>query len=350
MVVVCHHSSGVVGDCIASFRRASRAAGVDSHVVLVEQSEDAVEQRAVDAVTADVMVVRPNRGYAAGLNAGIESADGDVLLLANPDLVFTRDSVAGLISGLDAGFDVVGPQLVWDRSGSVLFPPAENPAPTAELARTLRRRWRPWWRLGLSRWIEGLWRVWSAAGPAEVASLRGPLLVLRRAAADRLGPLDEGYFLYYEETEWLLRARRMGQRFAVVGPSRVVHAWGHATSRLGDRARVEETARERFFDRNYPRVWRSVLRSAAGRHAPHTGVRGRVVAGPAEVGEIDADLWLFSTFRHLQPSVGAVRCARPPEEITELARTGGWYAVAAARVGGRWAVRGSWTWGHRERG
>ena len=344
MVVVCHHSSEVLSGCVESFRRGAGAAGVEPEVVLVEQSEDSGEETAAAAVGPEQLLVRPNRGYAAGLNAGIGPAHGEILLLANPDLVFDEHSLSGLLAGLDEGFDVVGPQLTWDRAGEVLFPVAEDPAPRAELVRSLRRRWQRPWLTWLGSWLDDMWRVWSARGTVEVPCLRGPLLALRRDTADRLGPLDEEYFLYYEETEWLWRARRLGSRFAVAGGSRVEHHWGHSTARRDDRSLIEQAARDRFFMRNYGPLWRWALRQAAAGEAG-AGVTGREVTGPGEIPETPADLWLFSTFRHLEPSVGAVGCSRPPDGIVEVGAEGRWFALAAARNGGRWQPRGSWTWG-----
>jgi GT2 family glycosyltransferase len=344
MVVVCHHSSDVLGSCVESFRRASKDAGLSNEVVVVEQSEDSDQRRAVEAAGAERVLVRPNRGYAAGLNAGIGCASGEILLLANPDLVFTVDSVSALVSGLDAGFDVVGPQLTWDRAGTVLFPPAENPAPVAELTRTLRRRWRPWWRLGLAPWIERLWRVWSADGPVEVPCLRGPLLVLSRDTSNRLGPLDEGYFLYYEETEWLWRARRRRARLGVVGDAKVVHHWGHSTGRRVDATEIEAVSRERFFRRNYPALWRWVLRRIDGGTST-AGISGPEVAGCADVPETEADLWLVSSFRHLQPAIGCLRRSRLPDRVAEVADRGEWHALAVTRTERGWRIAGAWTWG-----
>ncbi|MBD3853733.1 MAG: glycosyltransferase, partial [Acidobacteria bacterium] len=98
LIVVCHRSSGVLRDCVESFRREAGAAGVEAEVIAVEQSEDSGEVRRVAGASVDVLLERPNRGYAAGLNAGVAEAGGDVLLLANPDIRFFDGSVATLMA------------------------------------------------------------------------------------------------------------------------------------------------------------------------------------------------------------------------------------------------------------
>jgi len=223
LIVVCHRSSEVLPQCVESFRREAGAAGVEAEVVAVEQSEDSDEVRRVADAAVDVLLERPNRGYAAGLNAGVVEAGGDVLLLANPDIRFFDGSVGALVTALQKGFDVIGPRFVWDADGAILLPPAEDPSPSAELGRDLQRRWRWVWARGLSRGLEETWREWTTEETLAVNNLRGALLVASRETIDRLGPFDEDYFLYYEETEWLWRARRRGARLGLAAGARVQH-------------------------------------------------------------------------------------------------------------------------------
>jgi GT2 family glycosyltransferase len=317
---------------------------VAGEVVVIEQSEDPAEVERIDGLGADRVEVRPNRGYAAGLNAGIAAARGSTLLLANPDTVFCAGSLKALLEAIAEGYDVVGPQLVWDDGGEILFPPAEDPRWTSELWRTLRSRRRLAWDAGLHGVLDEWWRVWTAARPVEVAALRGPLLAASRAAVDRLGPLDEGYFLYYEETEWLRRGRRRAARFAVAAGARVVHRAGHATAHTGGREATEAASRERFFARNYGAASRWLLRRCAAGEAS-TGIVAEPVAGPHSVPERAAELWLISTFRHLMPAVGVVGRPILPASLERVTTGGPWYAAAAARDGGRWRLTGCWSWG-----
>jgi hypothetical protein len=177
----------------------------------------------------------------------------------------------------------------------------------------------------------------------EVAGLRGALLAVPRAVMERFGPLDEDYFLYYEETEWLWRARRRGARLAVAADAMVVHRWGHSTARREDRERLEQSSRQRFFHRNYGALWLFLLRRcAAGERS--AGMSAETVAGPEAVPETAADLWLVSIYRHLVPAGGAVRRSTLPASVAELAAEGRWYALAAVRDTAGWRTVGGWTW------
>jgi GT2 family glycosyltransferase len=344
LIVVCHHSSRVLSQCVESFRREATAAGIEAEVVAVEHSEDVAELARVEAVGVDRLLERPNRGYAAGLNSGSAEARGEVLLLANPDIRFFPGSVGALLDGIDKGFDVVGPQFVWDDDGHVLLPAAEDPAPRAEVGRAIRRRSPRMWAANLSRSFEETRRLWTAEETLPVAGLRGALLAVTRNALGRFGPFDEGYFLYYEETEWLWRARRRGARLGLAAGARVQHRWGHATGQSDGAAEREETSRRRFVARNYGGLWRRILRasSGGGSRQPMTLVR---LDDEASIPEAENDLWLASPFPHLMPALGSVDARSMPSAFLDFCRAWRWVVASATREDGEWRITGAWTWG-----
>jgi GT2 family glycosyltransferase len=225
LVLVTYRSSAVAPLAVASFREEVRRHGVTSEVVIVDHSADDNEAARLRSLDPEKLLVLPNRGYAAGVNAGFGAASGGTIVVGNPDLAFGKGSAAALLGALDEGWSVVGPQFVL---GDFLFPPADLQTPREEIGRWLAGRHGPAWRrrlrLELSRWL----RVWTAAGPVAVPALSGALLAFRRRVFDLVGPWDEGYFLYFEEADWLRRAAGKGLRFAQVPAARVEHQWGHA--------------------------------------------------------------------------------------------------------------------------
>jgi len=343
LVVVCHHSSRVLSHCVESFRREATAAGVEPEVVAVEHSEDAAELARVETIGVDRLLERPNRGYAAGLNSGIAEAGGDVFLLANPDIRFFPGSVGEMLDGIEGGFDVVGPQFIWDDDGEVLLPAAEDPAPRAEVGRALRRRSPRMWEAGLSRSLDETWRLWTAEETLPVAGLRGALLAVSRETLGRFGPFDEGYFLYYEETEWLWRARRRGARLGLAAGAKVQHRWGHATSQSDGAAEREEMSRRRFVARNYGGMWRRILRASGG--SGREPMKVLWLDDEANIPEAENDLWLASPFPHLMPALGAVRARSMPAPFLDFCRAWRWVVTSASRSGGDWRMTGAWTWG-----
>jgi GT2 family glycosyltransferase len=344
LVTVTYHSSQVLPACISSFRREAEQLRLSHEIVVVDCSESEDEYRAVKATGPDQCLKRENRGYAAGINAGAEAATGKLLVLANPDIELLAGSLGSLLDGLRQGYQVVGPQLVWDLQGRLFMPAPDDPGPMAELWRAMRRQWPSCWQRGLGRELERIRRVWQAPGPIAVPCLRGPALALSRETWSHLGPLDEGYFLYYEETEWLWRARRRGARLAVVGNAQVVHTWGHATNRLADRSQIEQQSQQRFYQRNYPQPVRWLLAQLQSCWS----VSSEKISGANALPERTADLWLLSPYPHLMPAGGWLgsreQLVEPPAALSQLTAVGAWNVAAASCDRGSWRLTGRWSW------
>ncbi len=275
LVVVSYRSAALAARAIASFREEAERANASPEVVVVVNSGDGDEARALSDVADRVLLPAANLGYAGGLNAGIAVARGELVLLANPDLVFLPGSVAALAAAVEgAGYAVAGPALFWDDAATLLLPPAEELRP-AELARRVlatradsaARLFRRDARRALSR--EALVR---AAETGEVSALSGALMAASRETLARAGPFDEGYRLYYEENDWQLRVRASGGRLLFAGGARVVHRYAQSTQR---EPRAEAWFREserRYFESHFGEAGqRALARSEAA-----------AAAGPAE--------------------------------------------------------------------
>lgn len=297
LILVTWRSSAVVGRAVASFRREVASLGRAGELVVVDHSEDPAEAERLRELSPDRLLVCPNRGYAAGINAGVAAATGEVLLLANPDVELGAGSLAALLAALDSGWQVVGPQFVL---GDFLFPPADLQTPAEELRRWLATLSPGLWRRHLRREVDRWRRVWEAQGPVAVPALSGALLALEARTVHALGPWDEGYFLYFEESDWLRRAVRAGRRLAVAPAARVRHAWGHA-ARPGAYDPVFAASRRRYFRRGFGALgeWVTAL--------PHGAppVPARPLPPPEALPAAPELLWLVSPSPLGFPAAGA---------------------------------------------
>jgi GT2 family glycosyltransferase len=308
LVLVAHRSSALLPAAVAAFRREAAASGRRPEVVVVEQSEDPAEAERAAACGPDRLLVRPNRGYAAGINAGCAEATARVLLVGNPDVELAGGALAPLLAALAAGWDVAGPRF---GLGALRFPPADAQTPRAELA---RRRAAPGarWRRHLGRELARWRRAWEATGPLAQPTLSGALLAFRRELLARAGPWDEGYFLYFEETDWLRRVSRLGGRLAMVPGAAAIHRWGHAAAPARFAGRFA-SSRERYFRRHFPWLGPLVLRWP---EAPPPS--------PAAEGERPTGAgwrWLLSPARHGFPAALLDAGAEPREAALALAAT-----------------------------
>jgi GT2 family glycosyltransferase len=264
-VIVNYRSGALAADCAAGLRRECLAAGVPLEVVVVDNSADAQERALLGTIDGvRYLPLETNAGYAGGIDRGVEAASGDVLLLANPDLRFLPGFLPPLLGALDrqdAG--AAGPRFTWDEEGRWLLPPLWLPTPGNELAKILARS-----RLRIRGPLLRAWHAlalpqWEATETACVPGLVGALFVVRRPVWDRVGPLDERFPLFFEDTDWFVRLSREGLGALLVPASRVIHLGGQSTVRSPARSLASFLeSEERYFELHFPSAARALRRVA----------------------------------------------------------------------------------------
>jgi len=136
LLVVNYRSSALALEAIRSARAATRG---PLQAVAVDNSVDPAEAEALRGA-ADVLVVSDrNLGYAAAINRGRRECDGEVIVAANPDVVFAGGAIDRLA---EANAAVAGPALFWDDAHEWLLPPADLHTARAVLGYALATRWR----------------------------------------------------------------------------------------------------------------------------------------------------------------------------------------------------------------
>lgn len=266
-IVVDWKSAAHTARLVPILRSEAAAAGIPLEVVVVDNAPDSPGRAELSALAGSgvLRLVTPggNTGFAGGLAAGVAASTGDTLLLANPDLLPARGSLAPLLDALGSA-DVAGPRFLWDEDGTFLLPPLFVPTLRGELARIRALAGDP---EPLRRFAQPIaLRSWEASSPLRVPALVGACLVLARALWERTGGFDGGYELFYEDTDWFRRLPR-GTRSVTVPASRVVHLGGESTRHDPDRERKFLASEARYLSRRWCAPAR-MLRSLAARSRP----------------------------------------------------------------------------------
>ena len=148
-----------------------------------------------------VVGLAANDGYATGMNAGVASLPAvDAVLLLTHDCLLAPGALAALVGRLrdDATIGAVGP----------LLEQTSKPGQVFSAGGTLKGRTRQPAHLGSMRPVS----EYAGSPPAAVEWVDGACLMVRMAALADAGPIDEGYFLYFEELDFCTRLRRHGWR------------------------------------------------------------------------------------------------------------------------------------------
>ncbi len=183
-----------------------------------------------------------NGGFAYGNNRLIERAFDvsaeqrpDYVLLLNPDTVVRPGAIAALVEFLEANpsAGLAGSRLE-DPDGTLQASSFRFPSIAGEFNGQLR--FGPVHRL-LARWATVAPQPQDA--PSRTDWVAGASLMIRAEVLERIGLMDEAYFLYYEETDFCLRAAQAGWTCHYVPSSRVVHLVGQSSgvTHPGDRAK-----------------------------------------------------------------------------------------------------------------
>jgi GT2 family glycosyltransferase len=247
VVVVTYHNAADLDRLVASLR--AEAMQTRLRVVVVDNASTdgslAVARAHEDVVALDS---GGNLGYAGGINAAMSAVgDADAVLVLNPDLVVEPGCIAAMRARLaTSGAGVVVPMIL-DADG--------------DLYRSLRREPSLLGALGDAAFGARL-----AARPGRLAEMihdpaayqrartidwaTGAALLVDRDVAREVGPWDERFFLYSEETDFLRRVREAGHTVWFEPAAVVRHAQGGSGASL-DLDRLLAVNRIRYFRKHH---------------------------------------------------------------------------------------------------
>ena len=242
-IVVTYESAGAIERCLDTLAAAAPRRGVRI-VVADNASRDDTVARAVARIGAgNVLRLADNRGFAAGVNAGIAAATTEFVAVVNPDVEVPPGGLDALADALEAQPDagLVGPGVVDDR-GHVERTVGAFPTPA--------REWAHSWLLDRLGWPGRFAATPTRTTPVDWVS--GCAWLVRARAAHAAGPLDEAYFMYYEDVDWCRRLHDAGWRVLHVPEVRWRHGVGRGSSATGTLPADGGMAALRYFSKFHP--------------------------------------------------------------------------------------------------
>lgn len=175
IIVLAYQNELILQGCLKSVNFAKTQAGWKKEVLVIDNS-------------------KKNLGFAKGMNVGIRQAiknGAEAVLLLNQDTVVEKNFLAPL---LENSADIIGPVIKFKRQGGWVY----------DFGGKIN-----WW-IGRAYHVEI-----SHRGGGGIDYVSGCAMMIKRPVLEKIGLLDERYFLYFEDADFCLRAKKSGFKIAV---------------------------------------------------------------------------------------------------------------------------------------
>lgn len=236
--------------CLASVYASDLAPGSFEIIVVDSASQDesvAMVRERYPAVR--LLAQAENVGFTRGNNIGLAQAQGDFLLLLNPDTEVKRDALGIMLGYLrtNPAVGIIGPHTL-NSDGS---------------HQSTRRRF-PTLMTGI---FESSWLAAAAPSGVErdyrmletddddismVDWVQGSALMLRREVYQDIGGLDDAYIMYSEELDYCRRAKTAGWQVAYHGRALITHHGGKSSEQVAAQTLIHfHTSKLRYFHKHH---------------------------------------------------------------------------------------------------
>lgn len=243
VIAVNYNSSFFLKRCFSSITSTAKDIRIEFIVVdSGSKKEEADNLRFLEGDNVRTIFRKENIGYSQAVNIGVRNANGDFILITNPDVLYKPGSIKYMMDALRSlpRCGAIGPKTWWDEEMTLLLPPGELITPFRILRAEFMAISRTFWKRVLKNWIKHALRHWLSKDPLTQEMLSGACIMTTRKVLDIVGGFDEAFPLYFEDTDWCLRVRKAGYNLYMLPDAEIIHYYNQS-------AKQElEVSREKF--------------------------------------------------------------------------------------------------------
>jgi N-acetylglucosaminyl-diphospho-decaprenol L-rhamnosyltransferase len=253
VVIVNWNTGDYLRTCLDSVAQSDLAGIAIAHVTVVDNASSDDSARGLEGLSLPLELIEneKNVGFAAACNQGATGSTADYLLFLNPDTRLFPSTLATVSRFMEsdraAGIGICGVEIV-DAEGRPEVSCARFPDLRVFIGRIT----------GLNALLPRVFPSYHLT-PAELRQSRvvdqviGAFFFVRRELFDRLGGFDARYFMYFEEVDLALRARRQGVRSYFLKEASAFHAANVSSDQVrGPRLAYSLRSRLLFARRHWP--------------------------------------------------------------------------------------------------
>lgn len=230
VVIVNYNVKYFLEQCLHSSLKAAERVSTEIWMVDNNSVDGSVEMVEKKFPTVKVIANKDNRGFSRANNQAIRESKGEYVLLLNPDTVVEEDTFEKVVRFMDEHPDAGGLGVkMLDGTGKFL-PESKRGLPTYDVA---------FYKIfGLSKIFPksktfGRYHLGflDENETHSVEILAGAFMLLRKSVLDKIGLLDEDYFMYGEDIDLSYRILKAGYKNYYFPDTRIIHYKGESTKR-----------------------------------------------------------------------------------------------------------------------
>ncbi|MCF7740408.1 MAG: glycosyltransferase [Candidatus Marinimicrobia bacterium] len=227
VIIISYNVKEFLQQALLSLEKALQ--GIESEIIIIDNASVDGSKRIVKSEFPDIKLIEneENVGFARACNQGLETAKGDYFLLLNPDTLLQEDTITTMIEFFEnhpeagaAGCKILNADGSLQKACRRSFP-----RPSVAIPKML----------GLSRLFPrnklfGKYNL-TYKDPdelTEVDAVSGSFLMLKREVYERIGGLDEDFFMYGEDLDFCYRINDAGWKIYYVPDTQIVHYKGES--------------------------------------------------------------------------------------------------------------------------
>ena len=235
VVIVNWNTVDLLRDCLRSIEEQT---SVSHEIIVIDNASSDGSVAMVRAEFLKVVLIanKENRGFAAANNQGLLAARGEVLLLLNPDTIILQRAIEKMLSWLKHRPDVgcvgcqvlEGPDIIQQTCFADTTP--------------LNLMFMEFGLVSLMRWFPVFgnprYTGWDRKSERNVDVVSGMFMLVPRPVMEKVGILDEAFFIYEEEADWCRRIRAAGYSCVFTPEAQIIHLDGGSKSTSQIRSRM----------------------------------------------------------------------------------------------------------------
>ncbi|MBU1167481.1 glycosyltransferase family 2 protein [Patescibacteria group bacterium] len=228
IIIVHYKTPSLLAQCVKSIKKSKPQLNYEIIVIDNNSMDETVEMMEDDFPDVNLIANKENIGFPKAVNQGIRKSKGEFILLLNPDITALENVLEGMIVYLKEHPEIglLGPKLI-NPNGSVqkscfsFYP--------SVMTVLYRRTFLGNFNRGHEKIKKFTMADWDHDSGREVAWVLGSAMLVPRKVIEKVGLMDERFFMYMEDVDWCRRIGSAGLKVYYYPDFKMVHYYARAS-------------------------------------------------------------------------------------------------------------------------